>query len=236
MKRIIAFLFLVVAASCIDPYTPNLKNYNSLLVVDGLITNENSSYKIKLSRTFSQTNSIPENVTDANVYITDGDGIKTDLQNSNNGYYNTDSTSFSGVIGQKYTLHILTSDGKEYISDECTLLPVSGIDKIYYEKGDEISGTLGESFPGLKILLNSTETTGMNQYFRWTFEEVWKYIIIGAQQYKYTFINDSTFLFESMPFINNVCWKKNQSGDIIINSVLSEGANYINGQEIQFII
>jgi hypothetical protein len=235
MKRIFAFLLLVIVASCIDPYTPNLKNYNSLLVVDGLITNENSSYKIKLSRTFSQTNSIPENVTDANVYITDGDGIKTDLQNSNNGYYNTDSTSFSGVIGQKYTLHILTSDGKEYISDECTLLPVSGIDKIYYEKGDEISGTLGESFPGLKILLNSTETTGMNQYFRWTFEEVWKYIIIGAQQYKYTFINDSTFLFESMPFINNVCWKKNQSGDIIINSVLSEGANYINGQEIQFI-
>src|SRR5664280_528887 len=196
MKRIFAFLFLVAAASCIDPYTPNLKNYNSLLVVDGLITNENSSYKIKLSRTFSQANSIPENVTDANVYITDGDGIKTDLQNSNSGYYNTDSTSFSGVIGQKYTLHILTSDGKEYISDECTLLPVSGIDKIYYEKGDEISGTLGQSFTGLKILLNSTDATGMNQFFRWTFEEVRKFRISYPQQYIYSIVNDTTFNFE----------------------------------------
>jgi len=38
-----------------------------------------------------------------------------------------------------------------------------------------------------------------------------------------------------VPFLNNVCWKRNQSGDIIINSVLPGGANYINGQEIQFI-
>ena len=235
MKRIFAFLLLVIVASCIDPYTPNLKNYNSLLVVDGLITNENSSYKIKLSRTFSQANSIPENVTDANVYITDGDGIKTDLQNSNSGYYNTDSTSFSGVIGQKYTLHILTSDGKEYISDECTLLPVSGIDKIYYERGDEISGTLGKSFAGLKILLNSTDATGMNQYFRWTFDEVWKFILPGAQQYTYAYVNPSASFFASVPFLNNVCWKMSQSGEIIINSVLPGGVNYINGQEIQFI-
>jgi hypothetical protein len=235
MKRIIAYLFLVIAASCIDPYTPNLKNYSSLLAVEGLITNENSSYKIKLSRTFSQANSIAENVTDANVYITDGEGVKTELQNCNNGYYKTDSTSFTGVPGQKYTLHILTSDGKEYKSDECTMVPVAGIDKVYYEKGDEISGIIGESFTGLKILLNSSDATGMNQYFRWTFEEVWKFILPGAQQYKYTFINDTTFLFESVPFLNNVCWKRNQSGDIIINSVLPGGANYINGQEIQFI-
>jgi len=41
--RIFAFLFLVAATSCIDPYKPNIKNYDSLLVVEGLITNENSS-------------------------------------------------------------------------------------------------------------------------------------------------------------------------------------------------
>jgi hypothetical protein len=81
LKKIFAFLFLLAVASCIDPYIPNLKNYKSLLVVEGLITNENSSYKIKLGRTTGKENSVPEKVTDANVYITDGDGIKTDLQN-----------------------------------------------------------------------------------------------------------------------------------------------------------
>jgi hypothetical protein len=235
MKRIFAFLFLAVAASCIDPYIPNLKNYKSLLVAEGLISNENSSYKIKLSRTFSQINSDPEKITDANVYITDGDGIRTDLQNCGNGYYKTDSISFTGVIGQKYTLQILTSDGKEYKSEECTMLPVAGIDKLYYQKGEEISENQGESFPGLKILLNSGDATGMNRYFRWTFEETWKFIIPYPQQYTYAIINDTTYDFESVPLIKNICWKRNLSGEIITNSITSGGENNITNQEIQFI-
>jgi hypothetical protein len=236
MKRIFAFLFLVAVASCIDPYIPDLKNYKSLLVVEGLITNENNSYKIKLSRTTGQENSIPEKVTDANVYITDGDGIKTDLQNLGDGNYKTDSTSFTGIIGQKYTLQIITIDGKEYKSEECTMLPVAGIDKIYYEKGDEISGNLGESFTGLKILLNSTDATGTNQYFRWTYEETWEFLLPNPPRYKCVFVNDQdTYLFEFLTDIKENCWKKNKSGEIIINSILSGSTNFINKQLIQFI-
>jgi len=104
------------------------------LVVEGLITNENSSYKINLHRTTKEKASVPEIVSDANVYITDSDGIKIHLQNAGDGSYKTDSTSFTGVVGKKYTLQILTSDGKEYKSEECTMLPVAGIDRVYYEK------------------------------------------------------------------------------------------------------
>ena len=236
MKRIIAFLFLVAAASCIDPYTPNLKNYNSLLVVEGLITNENSSYKIKLSRTTGQANSISEKVADADVYITDGSGVKTHLQNNGGGIYKTDSTSFKGIVGQNYGLQILTSDGKEYRSDQCTMLPVADIDKVYYEKGEEISGINGKTSPGIKIFLNSANTTGNNQYFRWTFEEVWKFKIPCPQRYKCIMVLDSaTYIFQQIDSVKEYCWKKNLSEDLIINSILSGGANFISGQEIQFI-
>jgi hypothetical protein len=234
LKRFFAFLFLVASASCIDPYIPNLKNYNSLLVVEGLITNENSSYKMKLGRTFNQQNSVPENITDANVLITDGDGIKTELQNCGNGYYKTDSTSFSGVIGQKYTLQILTSDGNEYKSEEYTMSPVVDIDKIYYEKAQEISGNNGELLTGLKILLNSSDSTGLNKYFRWTYEETWKFIVPYPQEYTYQVINDTTFLFLPVPALNRVCWNENKSGDILTN-VIHTGENSINSEEIQFI-
>ena len=235
LKRFIVFLLLVAAASCIDPYVPNLKNYKSLLVVEGLITNENSSYKIKLDRTTSREDSDPEKVTDANVYIIDGNGIRTDLKNNGDGYYTTDSTSFRGIIGQKYTLQILTSDGEEYSSEECTMLPVAGIDTLYYEKGEEITGNLGESVTGLKIFLNSTDFSGMNQYFRWSYEEVWKFIVPNAQQNNYIFINDTTFSFPGVPFIKNVCYRKNLSGDIITSSNLSGETNIINKQLINFI-
>jgi len=235
MKRIFVVLFFI-AVACIDPYVPDLKNYKSLLVVEGLITNENRSYRIKLGRTINKENSLPEKVTDANVYITVGDGIKTDLQNCGDGFYKTDSTSFTGVIGQKYTLHIHTTEGKEYKSEECTMLPVAPIDKIYYEEGEEISGNLGESITGLKIMLNSTDASGMNQYFRWTYEETWEFLLPNVPRYKCVFVNDAeTYLFEFLPEIKENCWKMNKSGEIIINSILSGSTNFINKQMIQFI-
>jgi hypothetical protein len=234
-KRIFAFLFLVAVSSCLDPYLPNLKNYQSLLVVEGLISNENSSYKIKLSRTISYEDSTPEKVSDANVNIIDGNGIKTHLQNSGDGYYKTDSTSIRGVIGQKYTLQILTSDGKEYKSEECTMLPVAGIDTLYYEKGEEFSGNPVKAFTGIKVFLNSADATGLNQYFRWTFEEVWKFIVPGVQRYTFIFINDTTFSFRGVPVVNDICWKSSKSGEIITNSILPGGSTYIDKQLIQFI-
>ena len=233
IKRIVAFIFAVVVASCIDPYIPEIKNYKSLLIVEGLITNENTSNIIKLSRTYSDLNSFPERVSDAIVFITDGNGIQSNLRNCKNGDYKTDSTLFTGVIGQKYTLHITASDGKEYTSDECTMLPVAAIDNIYYEKEEEISGVMGESSTGLKILLKVTDAADMDQYYRWTFEEVWKTILPGAQRYEYVYVNDTTLSFISLPDVNEICWKRSLSGDIITNSTLS-GANHIN-QEIQFI-
>jgi hypothetical protein len=236
IKIIFAFLVLAIIASCIDPYYPSINNYNSLLVVEGLITNENSSYKIKLQRTTKNENSTPEKVTDANVYIIDGDGIKTDLKNCSDGYYKTDSTSFIGVIGKKYTLHILTSDGKEYKSDECTMLPVAGIDTIYYEKGTEISGVEAEMPVGLKIYLNSADATGINQYFRWTFEEDWKFLIPCPKRYNCLMVLDQeTYIIEEVPVVKDICWKKSLSDKIITKSILSAESDFINRQLIQFI-
>ncbi len=235
IKKVFSFLLLVIAASCIDPYIPNLRNFKSMLVVEGLISNENSSYKIKLSKTFKLQNTDPEKVIDAYVYITDGDGIKTVLQNCNNGSYKTDSTSFRGTIGQKYTLHILTSDGKEYKSEECTMLNNAGIDNLNYEKGQEVSGNPGVLYTGLRILLNSAATQGEDQYYRWTFEEVWKTLVPGSQRYTYTWINATTCTFRAIPDRKEICWKRNYSGDILTNSVISAGQNNITQQEIQFI-
>jgi len=236
MKRIFAFLFFIVAASCIDPYVPNLKNYKSLLVVEGVITNENNSYKIKLCRTTNKENSDPEKITDATVDITDGDGRKTDLQNCGNGYYKTDSTSFTGIIGQKYSLGIYTSEGTEYKSDECTMLPVAAIDKLYYEKGEDMSGVRGEAVTGLKISLNSADATGFNQYFRWTFEETWKFLLPNPKRYNCLMVlNPDTYLFEEVPVVNDICWKKSQSQTILTSSILSGTTNYINGEQVQFI-
>lgn len=235
MKQIVAFFILIVVASCIDPYYPNLKGHKSLLVIEGLITNDNSSYKIKIQRTTNAESSSPIKVTDATVNIIDGNGIITLLKNSGNGLYRTDSTTFTGVIGQKYSLQILTSDGKEYKSEECTMFPVADIDTIYYEKGEELSGVQGQVQPGIKIFLNSARAAGMNQYLRWTYDETWKFIMPSPQRYTCTIIGSSRLEFQQVPVVKEICWKINKSDDILTNSVLADQVDYIDHQEIKFI-
>jgi hypothetical protein len=234
MNRKLFFFLLIIGASCIDPYIPNLKNIKPLLVVEGLITNENNSYKIKLSRTSRQRDSDPDVVADAAVNIIDEAGVKTNLQNCSDGYYKTDSTSFIGVIGKRYVLQIFTSDNKEYKSEECTLYPVAKIDTLYYEKAEEAIGTY-DLYSGIKILLKSSDSNGINNYFRWTFEESWKTIMPGASRYTYARINDTTFTFKAIPSGNEICWKKNKSSSILVNSIISSGSKNIDRQEIQFI-
>jgi hypothetical protein len=235
MKRYIAFFILTAAASCIDPYNPNLKDYKSLMVVEGLITNENSAYKVKLSRTTNHDGSVPEKINDADIYISDKDGIITHLQNCGNGYYKTDSTIFTGSIGKEYTLQILTGDGKEYKSEPCIMFPVPGIDSVYYEKGESISGSLGENLTGLKIFLNSGSAAGMNNYFRWTFEEVWKFLMPSPQRYTCNVIDDTALEFNEVPVVKETCWKISNSGNILTNSILADQTDHIDRQEIQFI-
>jgi len=234
-KLILAYLVLILAASCIDPYVPNLTNFKSLLVVEGLITDEDRAYEIRLSRTYNHADSIPELVDDAVVFITDDNGVKNPALNTGNGLYKTDSTLFRGIAGRKYTLHIILPDGTEYASDECSLSPVAGIDSIYYEKGEEVSGDPGKIYTGLKILLNTKNIEGPRQYFRWSYEEDWKFNIPYPPQYTYTWFNDTMVYFNSAYGQSTDCWKKNDYNGIIINTSLASQNPEITGQEILFI-
>jgi len=235
MKRVIAFVVLATAASCIDPYYPNLKGYKSLLVVEGLVTNENRSYKVKLCKTVNDENSSPEKVTNADLYISDSKGVKTHLLNCNDGYYKTDSTSFTGVVGEEYSLQIKTADGKEYVSDPARMFAVPGIDSIYYEKADEMLGEPAASYTGIKIMLNSAQAGDAYSYFRWTYQETWKFLLPSPQRYTCTIVNDTLLKFYEIPVIKEVCWKNASSGEIITNSIVTEGSGNISGQEITFI-
>jgi hypothetical protein len=233
--RILFFIFLAVIASCIDPYTPNLKNYKSLLVVEGIISDENRSYEITLGRSFSHADSTPEKVSDAEVYVTDGEGTKYDFNNSGNGKYRSDSTLFRAVVDRTYNLHIHLADGRNYISDSCKMLPVAGIDSLYYEKGEEITGNTGLVYTGLKILLNSSEGTGSHQYYRWTYDEVWKFNVPYSPAYTFNYVNDTIIYFGPVPAVITACWKLNHSSDILISHSSVDNLNRISGEEVLFI-
>jgi hypothetical protein len=217
MKPSLLMLILVAAASCIEPYNPDIKNYKSLLVVEGLVTNENSSYVFRLSRTMDDEEGTLEMISDAVLYLTDENDTRTDFHNCENGIYKTDSLVFTGQLDRTYTLHIILGDGREYVSDPCTMYPVSDIDNVYYEKAMEFSGTSGKSIEGIRIFVVPAEPADNVGYLRWEYDEIWKTVI--ASPPKYVYVTDTLII--PLENVNSDCWKINRSKDILISSYCS---------------
>ncbi len=229
-RKILFVIAVLALCTCIDPYTPDLSGYESLIVVDGLITDANESYEVKLSRTFQQQTSQPPAITDATVFITDDIGNKFSLHNAGNGIYKTDSTEFKGIPGRTYTLNIVTNEGNVYESEQCLMQSVPDIDSLYYAKDQAFVNNGTESDQGVSIYLDS-KRGDINTYYRWDYEETWKFKVPFPA--KSTYINEKTII--PIYDVKDFCWKTNKSGEIIIRSSNTGVADQIKREPICFI-
>jgi len=212
-KHLIFLLLVCMLCTCIDPYSPKLNAFESLLVVDAFLTNENRSYNVRLSRTIPAQNIKPSMVSGALVIIKDENGNNSQLQQTSAGIYKTDSLLFQGEIGNTYTLYIKTAEGTEYQSEPCLMYPVQQIDSVYFVKDQEISNNGSETNQGIRILLDS-RSGEENKYFRWIYNEWWKFSVPNPKEFNY--INEQTIT--NVDQIKQVCWKNNISSEIIIQS------------------
>lgn len=160
--------------TCIDPYTPQLNDFKSSLVVDALITDEDRSTYVRLSRTIQVADEEPVRVTGALVSVSDNLDNVVVLTETSPGSYLIDSLSFRGEVGRSYTLHIRTPDGRSYESAPCMMYPVPGIDSIWINADKEFSEETGNFNDGISFYLGVNDV-GQPAYYRWEFEEWWKF-------------------------------------------------------------
>jgi hypothetical protein len=229
-KSFIIILILFTFFTCIDPYSPKLTGYETLLVVDGLITDENASYTVRLTGTIQEQNAMPFLVSDAKVFITDDIGGNISLVNRGKGIYKTDSVEFKGVIGRTYVLHIITHNGDEYESEACLMQSVPEIDSIYYVREQELVSNGTKSNDGIRIYLNS-KPGGNNQYYRWDFEETWKFKVPTPKKFDY--VNDT--VINPVSLVREYCWKSRKSDEILIHSIYSGQSDRIENEPVLFI-
>lgn len=128
--------FILIVVSCIDPINLKIEGGDGVLVVDGLITNQPGPYVVKLSRSISYNSSevlrvysVPE--PGAQVKISDNHGNVEVLEETAPGSYRT--KTIQGIVGNSYTLSIVTSTGSKYTSLEETLLPVPQVKELVYD-------------------------------------------------------------------------------------------------------
>ncbi|MGZ2370795.1 DUF4249 domain-containing protein [Ancylomarina sp. YFZ004] len=230
MRRDITFLLFLLCflSSCIDSYNVDVKKYENLLVVDALITNENKSHQVKLTRSIANLDETPMVETKATVLISCNDGSVEILKEIEPGIYRTDSTKFVVEIGKTYQLKIQTEGGKSYSSDDCEILTSTDIDRTYFNRKDVVSVNNVE-LEGVSFFVDGKAPK--DSYLRWIYEEDWKFSIpyptlIGFDENK-------TVVY--LPTQNSYCWKKSISHEIIIQSLKNQNSSDVKGKEVCFI-
>ncbi len=210
-KKYLALLtgFLIIS-SCITPFVPETEENDTMLVVEGMISNQSGVHTVKLSKSLPlSSESITEVLSGCTVTISDDYGNWTNLHETQPGIYVTND-DFKGYIGRKYKLHINSNNPdmnyKSYESLFMEMKPVPEIDSMYYEKIDTeitLDGRVKEQ--ECQIYLNTSDPDGLCKHYRWDFTETWMF---------------------KLPYNvpNQICWISSNSTSIYIKStsVLSE--------------
>ncbi|MEO7992350.1 MAG: DUF4249 domain-containing protein [Chryseolinea sp.] len=222
-KAVGVFVFLL-AGGCIEPIDLSSINYEKKLVVEGLITNETKQHQIILSRTNSLNNLRFTPEERAFVSIIDSNGVTTPTTEASPGIYKT--PYFSGTIGLRYKLSIVTSNGDEFVSEEVTLMDTPPIEKIYAQYS-----THSNAGPGIQIFLDTSDPQNNTHYYRWEYEGTYEIKTPYPSKFIWTGGNTLTIRTNSVDH----CWASDTSKNVLIRTTQGLLQNKVVAFPLKFI-
>lgn len=177
-ERIIHLLFLIfLLSSCVEEYWPELKElHESILVVEGRITNLSGPYTIKLSQAITLQDSVVSPMVGASVKILDNEGNYEPLLEEKPGEYKTINQDFIGIVGRSYKVEIITSEGEQYASEYEELIAVVPIEDVTFKEIDKtVDEVLGTIAKGYQFYVTSALSESPWNFFYWELEESYEY-------------------------------------------------------------
>ncbi len=219
-----AALIALVYGSCIRTFTaPEGAVSQNYLVVEGFINVGNDTTYIILSRSNSLSDSqIVKYESGASVIIEGTDNTSFPLTEASPGKYSCGP--FNAVSTAQYRLHIVTTSGGQYISDDVTPLYTPAIDSVTW------ANTLG----GVTIYANTHGNSSTSRYYHWTYNETFEFQSTIASLY----VLDSVY-FVPVPRLDfeahHTCWQTNYPSNIVLASTTGLSNNTIYQQPVYFL-
>ena len=151
--HIYTFCLALALSGCIEPFEPEVGQYDRTLVVDGLLSNSDEPSKVVLSYSFPYSEEETSPVQGATVVIEDEQGGSYRLEEVQEGVYQTDPTVFKGTTGIRYRLLVNIPGGDQFESDWELMKaapPIEEVRRVYRALGSYFQlatgGGQGESY------------------------------------------------------------------------------------------
>jgi hypothetical protein len=226
-------LLLFCLGGCTEPFTGEVAGLEDILVVNGLITNENKRHQVLLSRPyrFDEDDPVPEE--NAMVSV-DDNGQRIDFEEVEPGKY-LSITPFAAEVDRSYSLSIATQNGRTYQS-EVMQLPIADttIDALYAERTFNDNGE-----EGMSIFVDTFDAAGNSQFYRYEYEETYKIIApFWSPQDVVFVIQESTgpvFDVILREREERVCYGTDREKEINVVNTLNLGEDRLNRYNVRFI-
>lgn len=212
---------VLLLSGCISDYEhPDIRSGESLLVVEGFITDHTTTIKLSQSVGLTEELASAPPVRNAEVWVeTDGGGRMIGYADYKTGIYHVETGELDA--NTEYRLRIVL-DGKEYASEFLKPVftpPVSGIDSYKKEKGEPI-----------QILLSTQGDPSGSPYYKWEYEEIWE---VHPPLYANAYLEDPPW---GTPIISSeynghtpyyYAWKYARSNSIYVGNTSAHSENRI---------
>jgi hypothetical protein len=211
MRRIF-LLSLLLAVSCKDPFTPDIKfTETNLLVVEGYINvGTDAVTTIRLARTVPVDSTLTEPLmeTGATILIEDNQENIFPLMEQGNGIYQSGTLSLPP--DREYRLRISTSNEQRYTSEFLTPIVTPAIDSVSWTR----------DMNGVDIYVNTHDPQNNTHYYQWDYEEIWEDRSPYLSVYKY---ENGQLVQRSNEEIQRMrrCWRREIPTELIFESTLA---------------
>ena len=155
------FLLFLGLISCEDVIDLDIPNQNALLVIQGEITDRDSTHFVDVYFTNPYLGSDSYSlITDAEVLLYEDAVVADTFRVGASGRY---ASNFRGKLNSTYSIQVKLNDGSIYESIPEEISRVNPIDSIYAEFEPETPFT----DPGYVVYFDTSEPAGRGDYYRW---------------------------------------------------------------------
>ena len=231
-KSISLGTYILLLIGCVTPFDGVPSDFEEVLVVESIITQEYKKHEVFLSRSYPFGGSFtPEK--NAVVQVNDDRGNTYTFEEKSNGKYIA-SVEFSASQTTNYTLNITTVDGKNYESKPQSLITSANLDRLYAEKTYDDFGR-----EGIGIYIDSYDPSSKSKLYRFDFEETYKIVAPLWSPYDAVVVNEGRSTFDLSVILREreeqVCFGYGTSSSIILNNTLGLSEDRLEKFQVHFI-
>lgn len=228
------YCLIILSASisaCVEPFTPEVSNYENLLVVEAFLSDDARNQEIILSRSYPIDTTRVHYETGAGVWLEYASGNQIVFRETKPGHF-TPGAGFRPETGTSYTLVIATANGNLYKSDPVTMKKTPPVTGVYFERETITSNKTGGLDEGFQVYLDSETESNEPGYFKYEWEEIWEFSTPFYSFLDYNYDGNYAFIREE-----NIsrCWQGSFSTDLNLATTENITSGIIERQPIRFL-